>query len=137
MRKIYAILFIVLVLYNIQCTKESEISRPNIILINVDDMGWKDVRFMGNNYYETPNIDYLSILGMVFTNGYASASNFAPSKAYLMTGHWTPRHGIYTVDSSDRGKSEDRKLIPTKNTAQLSKASQILPKILNQNGITA
>ena len=134
MKKIYAILFIVLVLCNIQCTKESEISRPNIILINVDDMGWKDVGFMGSNYYETPNIDYLSSLGMVFTNGYASASNCAPSRACLMTGQWTPRHGIYTVGSSKRGKSEDRKLIPTKNTTKLSKAFQVLPKVLHQNG---
>lgn len=134
MKKIYAILFISFFLCNIQCTKDSEISRPNIILINVDDMGWKDVGFMGSEYYETPNIDYLSTLGMVFTNGYASAANCAPSRACLMTGQWTPRHGIYTVGSSKRGKPEDRKLTPTKNTTKLPKSFQVLPKVLNQNG---
>ncbi|MFS4482743.1 sulfatase [Hyunsoonleella sp. 2307UL5-6] len=134
MKKIYAILFIVLFLCNIQCAKDSETSRPNIILINVDDMGWKDVGFMGSEYYETPNIDYLSSLGMVFTNGYASAANCAPSRACLMTGQWTPRHGIYTVGSSKRGKSEHRKLIPTKNTHTLAKNHTILPQVLHDNG---
>ena len=109
-------------------------SKLNIIIINVDDMGWKDVGFMGSKYYETPNIDYLSSLGMVFTNGYASASNCAPSRASLMTGQWTPRHGIYTVSPLTRGKSEDRKIIPTKNTHTLSSKHLILPKVLHQNG---
>ncbi|GAA4950462.1 sulfatase [Algibacter agarivorans] len=106
----------------------------NIIIINVDDLGWKDVGFMGSEYYETPNIDNLSSLGMVFTNAYASASNCAPSRACLMTGQWTPRHGVYTVSPSTRGKAKDRKLIPIKNTHTLSPAHDILPEVLQSNG---
>lgn len=117
------------------CSRSSKKSmKPNIIIINVDDMGWKDVGFMGSQYYETPNIDYLASQGMVFTNGYASASNCAPSRACLMTGQWTPRHGVYTVSPSTRGKSEDRRLIPTKNTHTLSREHRILPTILQENG---
>ncbi|GAA4958185.1 sulfatase [Algibacter aquimarinus] len=97
-------------------------------------MGWKDVGFMGSEYYETPNIDYLSSLGMVFTNGYSSASNCAPSRANLMTGQWAPRHGVYTVSPSTRGKSEDRKIIPIKNTHTLSPKHFILPEVLHENG---
>ncbi|MBP2834371.1 sulfatase-like hydrolase/transferase, partial [Aquimarina sp. U1-2] len=78
-------------------------TKPNIVIINVDDMGWRDVGFMGSEYYETPNIDALCAQGMVFTNGYAASANCAPSRACLMTGLWTPRHGIYTVNSSERG----------------------------------
>ncbi len=111
-------------------------SKPNIILINVDDMGWKDVGFMGSEYYETPNIDYLAGQGMVFTNGYAAASNCAPSRACLMTGKWTPRHGIYTVNSSERGHSKDRKLVPTVNTEILAEEHEIIPKVLKKNGYT-
>lgn len=69
---------------------------------------------MGSEYNETPHIDALSESGMVFTNGYAAAANCAPSRASLMTGKWTTRHGIYTVGSSERGASIHRKLIPTK-----------------------
>lgn len=99
-------------------------------------MGWRDVGFMGSEYYETPNIDSLAGLGMVFTNGYAAAANCAPSRASMMTGKWTPRHGIYTVGTSERGASKNRKLIPTKNTTLLSKKFKIIPEVLNQNGYT-
>ncbi|WP_204356536.1 sulfatase [Arcticibacterium luteifluviistationis] len=109
-------------------------SKPNIVLINVDDMGWKDVGFMGSQYYETPNIDSLAAMGMVFSNGYAASANCAPSRASLMTGKWTTRHGIYTVDNSERGQSKHRKLIPTKNTVTLSKEHEIMPEILSKNG---
>ncbi|TXG39510.1 sulfatase [Seonamhaeicola maritimus] len=123
-------LLILCVLFQTSCSQ----SRHNIIIINVDDLGWKDVGFMGSEYYETPNLDYLSSLGMVFTNGYASASNCAPSRACLMTGQWTPRHGVFTVSPSARGKSEDRKLIPIKNTHTLSPEHETLSEILQENG---
>lgn len=116
------------------CQIENDIAtKPNIILINIDDMGYKDVGFMGSEYYETPNIDALASSGMIFTNGYAAASNCAPSRASLMTGKWTPRHGIYTVNSSERGNSKDRKIIPIANTNTLSKEHTILSGILREN----
>ncbi len=64
-------------------------SQPNIILINIDDKGWRDVGFMGSEFYETPNIDKLADGGIIFTNAYATASNCAPSRACLMSGQWT------------------------------------------------
>ncbi len=108
--------------------------RPNIILINIDDMGWRDVGFMGSEYYETPNLDALAAGGMIFTNAYASASNCAPSRASMLTGQWTPRHGIYTVASSERGRSKNRKLIPTENTLFLSEDQYIIPMALKEVG---
>ncbi len=70
---------------------------PNIILVLMDDMGWRDVGFMGNRFVETPHIDRLAKSGLVFTQAYASAPNCAPTRACLMSGQYTPRHGIYTV----------------------------------------
>lgn len=129
------ILFITaLVLSVTSCQNIPDDIKPNIVLINVDDMGWRDVGFMGSKYYETPNIDQLSKSGMIFTNAYAAAANCAPSRASLMTGKWSPRHGIYTVSSSERGASKQRKIIPTKNTTTLSKEHDIIPEILSQNG---
>lgn len=111
-------------------------SKPNIILINIDDMGWRDVGFMGSKYYETPNLDALAAKGMIFTNAYASASNCAPSRACLMSGQWTPRHGIYTVGTSERGKSRHRKLIAVKNNNILPDTQFILPEALKGAGYT-
>ena len=108
--------------------------RPNILIINVDDMGWRDVGFMGSNYYETPNIDKIAAEGMVFTNAYAGASNCAPSRACLMSGQWTPRHGIYTVESSERGKACDRKLIPVTNNEYIPEDNLLLPQVLKEEG---
>ncbi len=118
------------------CTEtiQNKADKPNIVIILIDDLGWKDVGFMGSKYYETPNLDKLASQGMVFTNAYAAAANCAPSRACLMSGQWTPRHGIYTVDNSDRGKSKDRKLIPTTNIVTLDINIQVIPEILKQNG---
>ena len=93
--------------------------RPNIIFIFIDDMGWRDVGFMGSKYYETPNIDRLARQGMVFTNAYSNAPNCAPARACLLSGQYSPRHGVYTVANSSRGKSRLRKLIPIENTTEL------------------
>lgn len=110
--------------------------RPNILIILIDDMGWRDVGFMGSKYYETPVMDSLAAQGMVFTNAYASAANCAPSRACLMTGKWMPRHGIYTVGNSDRGKSKDRKLIPIANTETLDPGFKTLAQSLKESGYT-
>jgi len=93
--------------------------RPNIVFVFIDDMGWRDVGFMGSEYYETPNIDKLAGQGMVFTNAYSNAPNCAPARACLLSGQYSPRHGVYTVGSSSRGKSKQRKLIPIENTTDL------------------
>lgn len=115
---------------------EKEIQKPNILLINIDDMGWRDVGFMGSEYYETPNLDALAAGGMIFTNAYAAAANCAPSRACLMSGQWTQRHGIYTVGSSERGKSETRKLVPTTNKTILPDSQYILAEALKDAGYT-
>ncbi len=108
--------------------------QPNIIYINVDDMGWTDPTFMGSTYHETPNIDRLAAEGMVFTNAYAPAANCAPSRACCLTGKYPPRHGIYTVGKSDRGESKHRKLIPTPNTLSLEAGTTTMASLLHDAG---
>jgi arylsulfatase A-like enzyme len=107
---------------------------PNILLINIDDMGWRDVGFMGSEYYETPNLDALAAEGMIFTNAYASASNCAPSRACMVSGQWSPRHGIFTVGTSERGHSKDRKLIPTPNNEYMPPDNILIPAALKKAG---
>ncbi|MEA1885776.1 MAG: sulfatase [Bacteroidota bacterium] len=116
------------------CKDINDPEKPNILLINVDDLGWRDVGFMGSEFYETPVIDKLAAGGMIFTQAYASASNCAPSRACMMSGQWTPRHGIYTVGSSERGNSRDRKLIPVKNTTVLADSCYTLAEALHDAG---
>ncbi|MDN5217417.1 sulfatase [Fulvivirgaceae bacterium BMA12] len=110
--------------------------KPNVIFINVDDLGWMDAVFQGSNYYETPNIDRLAKEGMVFTQGYAGAANCAPSRACLISGQNTPRHGIYTVGSSERGKAGDRKIIPTPNNEVLPDSVLTMAEMFKMAGYT-
>lgn len=113
---------------------QNAIKKPNIVFILVDDLGWSDTSFMGNPVYETPNLDMLSNESIVFSNAYAPAANCAPSRACIMTGKNTPRHNIYTVGSSERGKSKDRKLVPTPNTIILKDSFITLGEALKNNG---
>jgi len=80
--------------------------RPNIIYILADDMGWKDAGFTGSDFYKTPNLDALAEQGMIFSNAYAAAGNCAPSRACLISGQYTSRHGVYAVTSTDRGPAD-------------------------------
>jgi arylsulfatase A-like enzyme len=108
--------------------------RPNIVVFVADDLGWSDLGYSGSSFYESPNIDALSKRGMVFTNAYSNGPNCAPSRASLMSGMYTPRHGIYTVASSARGKSKDRRLIPIENTTVLRNNIATLPEQLKTLG---
>ncbi len=94
-------------------------SPPNIVLIVADDLGWRDVGFMGSDFYETPRLDRLAAQGMVFSDAYASAANCAPSRAALMSGRYGPRTGVYTVGSPNRGKAANRKILTIPNTTTL------------------
>lgn len=119
---------------SIQKNNVQKTEKPNILFILVDDLGWSDTSFMGNPVYETPNLNKLATEGVVFTNAYAPAANCAPSRACIISGKNTPDHGIYTVGSSKRGKSKDRKLIPTENKTILNDSFLTVAEALKKNG---
>lgn len=117
------------------CTSQKK--KPNIIILYIDDLGWKDAGFMGSSYYETPNIDELVRTGLMFTDAYANAPNCAPSRACLLTGMYSPRHGVYTVGSSKRGESQMRRLIPTETNTRLDPKFITLAEVLKDAGYTS
>ncbi|MFC3879879.1 sulfatase [Algoriphagus namhaensis] len=130
MKRLALLIFIGLCAFEKSLAQE----RPNIILINIDDMGWKDLGVFGSDYYETPFLDSLAKEGLIFKQAYAAASNCAPSRASMLTGLWNTRHQMYTVSSSERGDAKDRKIIPIKNTLFLDKKFETFPQILQKIG---
>jgi arylsulfatase A-like enzyme len=68
--------------------------QPNIVLVNIDDMGWGDLHSYGSAYSQTPNIDALAAEGTRFTQFYSAAPLCSPSRAALMTGQYSARSGI-------------------------------------------
>jgi uncharacterized sulfatase len=72
-------------------------TRPNIVLIVADDLGFNDISTFGggiaNGAVPTPNIDRLAAEGAVFEQSYSGASTCAPSRAMMMTGRYPTRTG--------------------------------------------
>ena len=91
-------------------------SRPNIVFMLADDMGFMDVGF--NNpkcFYETPNIDALARSGTRFNQGYAACCVCSPTRGSIMTGKYPPRFGI----TDYIGRNRPGKLLPATNAAFL------------------
>ncbi len=72
-------------------------TRPNIVLIVADDLGFNDISTFGggiaNGAVPTPNIDRLAAEGAIFKQSYSGASTCAPSRAMMMTGRYPTRTG--------------------------------------------
>lgn len=129
-----ALILLFITLFFWKCSSHK---KPNIVFILIDDLGWTDLGYTGSEYYETPAIDRLASKGMVFTNAYSNAANCAPTRASLLTGQYTPRHGIFTVASPARGKSEDRRLIPVKNSREPALEKISIAESLKKAGYTS
>ena len=68
--------------------------RPNILLILVDDLGYRDLSVFGTADIRTPNIDSLCRQGMRFDRFYANSPVCAPTRASLMSGRYPDRVGV-------------------------------------------
>ncbi len=74
-------------------------SKPNVIYIIADDLGYGDLSSYGQTKFQTPNIDAIAKHGMMFKQHYSSAPVCAPARGALMTGYHSG-HGAV------RGNSE-------------------------------
>ena len=76
-----------------RCATASSSSKPNIILILADDLGYGELGCYGQQKIKTPNLDRMAREGLRFTRFYAGATVCAPSRSVLMTG----QHGGHTT----------------------------------------
>ena len=88
-----------------------EPSRPNIIFILADDLGWGDLGCYGHPLTQTPNLDRLAREGTLFTQFYVCGSVCSPSRCAFFTGQYPARHRIHghyaTVEqNAARGMSQ-------------------------------
>lgn len=85
--------FCILLLCNSLAAQKA--SRPNILLILLDDSGYTDLNCFGSDI-DTPNIDAFANQGMRFTDCHAAAPNCSPSRTGLLTGRTPSRVGMYS-----------------------------------------
>ncbi|HWB00163.1 MAG TPA: sulfatase-like hydrolase/transferase [Pirellulales bacterium] len=72
-------------------------SRPNVVLVLADDLGWGDLACFGSPEVKTPHLDRFASQGLRLTSCYAAAANCSPARAGLMTGRTPYRVGVYTA----------------------------------------
>lgn len=76
------------------CTVTLHAARLNVVLINVDDLGYGDLGCYGHRVIRTPHIDRLAEEGLRFTQFYAPSALCSPSRAALLTGRTPYRTGV-------------------------------------------
>ena len=78
-------------------------TRPNILLVYVDDLGFGDLGSYGHPVIKTPNIDSLAREGLRFTSNYSPSALCSPSRAGILTGRTPYRTGIKSWIPHDSG----------------------------------
>ncbi len=82
----------------LQCSQpatSSEEQLPNVLLINIDDLGYGDVGAYGATMVKTPNMDRLANEGTRFTDFHSASAVCSPSRYALITGTYPARVGLY------------------------------------------
>lgn len=88
-------------------------SRPNIIVIIADDLGWGDLscypqnREFPDSRIRTPNLDSLAAQGVRFTQAYAPAMVCAPTRAGVLTGRYQQSFGFFAFEETMAGMPDD------------------------------
>lgn len=102
---------------------------PNIILINVDDMGYGDLACYGSEVNDTPHIDRLAKEGMRFMDFYAASPVCTPSRAALLTGCYPGRVGFDVF-----GAKKNAWVLFPGYAEGLHPDERLLPELLKEKG---
>ncbi|PZX48302.1 sulfatase family protein [Algoriphagus chordae] len=100
---------------------DSELKKPNIVIIYMDDLGYGDLSSYGATELSTPNIDKIANGGIRFTNGYATSATCTPSRYALLT-------GVYPW------RNKDAKILPGTAPLLISTTQMTIPKMLRGQG---
>lgn len=103
--------------------KSKEVSKPNIVIFYVDDLGYGDVGAYGGKLVSTPNVDQLAANGIRFTDAHSSAATCTPSRYSLLTGEYAFRNNAEVL-------AGDAPLI-------IGTAKPTLPSMLKKAGYTS
>lgn len=108
----------------------AEPTRPNFLVVFIDDMGWGDFSCFGNKDARTPNIDRLASEGVRYGQYYVNSPICSPSRVALSTGQYPHRWRI-TSFLNNRGENEKRGM-----AQWLDPKAPMLARTLKQSGYT-
>lgn len=123
-----ALLGLVLLCLSLQTIKAQSCngSRPNIVIMLMDDMGWGDLGANGEPSHETVHLDQMAQEGMLLTDFYAANPLCSPSRAALLTGRLPIRNGFYTTNTKARNS-----YVPQEMVGGISDEEILLPELLD------
>ena len=81
-------------------------TRPNIVVVLMDDLRWDELHCTGHPFTQSPNIDKLAAEGATFRNTFVTSPLCSPSRACFLTGLYAHRHGI--TDNTDRSPASHK-----------------------------
>ena len=100
--------------------------KPNIILINCDDLGYGDLGCYGSSVNKSPALDRMADEGVRFTDFYMASSVCSPSRASMLTGCYPPRIGF--------GEFSGRKVLFPGDSIGLSAGEITIADLLKTQG---
>ncbi|TVQ02267.1 MAG: sulfatase [Planctomycetaceae bacterium] len=109
---------------------------PNVVFVLVDDLGKHDLGFTGSDFHETPNLDALAARSMRFDQGYACCQVCSPSRASILLGQFTARHGITDWIGAATGRAWNRadRLLPAEYVRSLPLEQTTLAEAFQEAG---
>lgn len=121
------------------CTSSKPTTKPNILFILADDLGYHDLSITGSRYYETPHIDGIAKRGVQFTQGYAACQVCSPSRAAIVTGKSPARLQITDWIGAATGvawREQNRydKILPADYIHQLPQSEVTIAEAFTENG---
>jgi arylsulfatase A len=108
-------------------------TKPNIVFIMADDLGYTDLGCYGNPYIRTPNIDKLATGGLRFTQAYSACPVCSPSRAAILTGKHPARLHLTNFIAGDR-KDANSPILPAQWTKYLPSSETTLAEIVQRHG---
>lgn len=118
-----------MVLFALGCTEvdksegnlDQDATKPNVIIIYADDLGYGDMGVYGGDAMPTPNLDRLASGGVRFTQGYASSATCSPSRYALLTGRYPWRN-------------ENAKILPGTAPLLIDTSEMTIPRMMREQG---
>ncbi|MBN2814152.1 MAG: sulfatase-like hydrolase/transferase [Bacteroidales bacterium] len=111
-------------------------TKPNIIVILADDLGYGDIGCYGAKNIKTPNLDKLAKQGVRFTSFYSNGPECTPTRAALLTGRYQQRVGGLecAIGLGNIGRYEEARKLSDRGELGLPVAFNTLPSLLSKKG---
>jgi arylsulfatase A-like enzyme len=117
---------------NLAIAAEPAATRPNVVLILADDLGWTDLACYGSDFHATPHLDRIAGEGLKFTQSYSACTVCSPTRAALLTGKYPAR--LHITDWIPGAMPDNPKLLAPDWTKHLPLEETTLAELFQSAG---